>query len=135
MIDHYRRKQPHPRRRAASHPRERRPPHRRAEARSLLPELIDGLPATYRETLTLAEFEGLTQAEMGQRLGLSTSGVKSRVRRGRALVRQQLVACYHLELDRRHHVIDYEPAGSEQWPDVTPAHPRRRLSTFEIRLR
>ena len=60
---------------------------------------------------------GLTQQEMGQKLGLSTSGAKSRVQRGRAMVRDQLLNCCHIELDQRRHVIDYQPTGSGPWPD------------------
>ena len=79
--------------------------------------LIDDLPSAYREALTLTEIDGLTQAEMGRRLGLSLSGAKSRVQRGRAIVRDQLLDCCHVELDRRRHIIDYEPAAAEPWPE------------------
>ncbi len=82
-----------------------------------LRELIAGLPGSYRDALVLTELEGLTQAEMGQRLGLSASGAKSRVQRGRAMVREQLLDCCHVQLDRRGHVIDYELAGTERYPE------------------
>lgn len=71
--------------------------------------LVDNLPEKYREALTLTEFDGLTQAEMGERLGLSVSGAKSRVQRARGLLRDELLACCHFEFDQRGHVIDYEP--------------------------
>jgi len=74
-----------------------------------LHELVDNLPNKYREALTMTEFDGLTQAEMAERLGLSVSGAKSRVQRARGMLRDELLACCHFEFDRRGHVIDYEP--------------------------
>jgi len=74
-----------------------------------LRDLIDQLPAKYREALVLTEFEGLTQAEMAAALGLSVSGAKSRVQRARAMLRDELLKCCHFEFDRLGHVIDYEP--------------------------
>lgn len=74
-----------------------------------LRDLVDRLPAKYRDALVLTEFEGLSQAEMAAALGLSVSGAKSRVQRARAMLRDQLLACCHFEFDQRGHVIDYEP--------------------------
>ena len=59
------------------------------------------LPDPYREALELAELEGLTQAEVAARTGLSLSGVKSRVQRGRAQLRAALLRCCAFEFDRR----------------------------------
>jgi len=39
------------------------------------------LPGPYREALILTEYQGLTQKEMAERLGISLSGVRSRVQR------------------------------------------------------
>jgi RNA polymerase sigma-70 factor (ECF subfamily) len=41
------------------------------------------LPSPYREALTLTELEGLTQKDAAAMLGVSLSGMKSRVQRGR----------------------------------------------------
>ncbi len=72
-------------------------------------DLVDRLPVKYRDALALTEFEGLTQAEMAGKLGLSLSGAKSRVQRARAMLRDELLACCHFEFDRRGHVIEYQP--------------------------
>ena len=74
-----------------------------------LRDLVDRLPAKYREAVVLTEFEGLTQVEMADSLGLSVSGAKSRVQRARTMLRDDLLECCHFEFDRRGHVIDYEP--------------------------
>src|SRR5260221_11649371 len=72
-------------------------------------EMIDDLPVDYRQALILTEYQGLTQKELAERLGLSFSGAKSRVQRAREKLKQQLLECCHFELDRRGHIINYQP--------------------------
>ena len=60
--------------------------------------LIAGLPEIYRVPLMLSEIEGLTQKEVAERLGLSLSGAKSRVQRGREKLRQKLSECCDIEM-------------------------------------
>jgi len=55
------------------------------------------------------EYEGLTQPELAQRLGISLSGAKSRVQRGRARLKELLNQCCTFEFDRRGKVIECEP--------------------------
>jgi RNA polymerase sigma-70 factor, ECF subfamily len=74
-----------------------------------LHSMIDCLPEDYQEALRLTEFEGLTQQELALRMGLSLSGAKSRVQRGRKMLREMLLACCHFEFDRLGKVIDYYP--------------------------
>lgn len=88
-----------------------------------LRDLIEDLPDRYRQALTLTDLDGLTQAEMAIRLGLSTSGAKSRVQRGRKMLRDRLLTCCHIELDCRGHVVDYESRNSGQWPENCPCAP------------
>jgi RNA polymerase sigma-70 factor (ECF subfamily) len=71
--------------------------------------LIDRLPEPYRHALTLTEIEGRTKRELADALGLSLSGAKSRVQRGREQLKASLLACCHVERDRHGRVIDYEP--------------------------
>jgi RNA polymerase sigma-70 factor (ECF subfamily) len=71
--------------------------------------MVTSLPTQDRQALILTEYQGLTQKDLAERLGLSFSGAKSRVQRARAKLKQQLLECCHFELDRRGHVIDYQP--------------------------
>ncbi len=64
------------------------------------------LPPKYAEALLLTYFRGISQVEAAQRLGLSVSGMKSRVQRARAMLKRQLMDCCDFELDRRGGVID-----------------------------
>lgn len=80
-------------------------------ARQLIPfirETVVGLPEPYREALLLTEYEGLTQQQLAARVGISLSGAKSRVQRGREKLKQLLLDCCHVELDRRGGIIDYQ---------------------------
>lgn len=79
--------------------------------------MIDALPEPYREAIQLTEIEGLTQKQLAERLGISLSGAKSRVQRGREQLRQNLVNCCRFEFDRRGHVIDCTPREKEGCPE------------------
>ncbi len=74
--------------------------------------LIESLPEHYREAVTMSEIEGLTQQEVAERQGLSLSGAKSRVQRGRAMVKDALLQCCQLEFDQRGRMVDYDDNGS-----------------------
>lgn len=74
-----------------------------------LGEMIRSLPDGYREAVQLAEIEALAQQEVANRLGLSLSGAKSRIQRGRAMLRGILERCCHFELDGRGNVMDAIP--------------------------
>ena len=71
--------------------------------------MVRSLPELDRQALVLTEYQGLTQKELSERLGLSFSGAKSRVQRAREKLKQQLLECCHFELDRRGHILDYQP--------------------------
>lgn len=71
--------------------------------------MIDDLPEKYSQALYLVEFEGLSQIELANRLGISVSGAKSRVQRGRQLLRDSLMKCCHFEFDRFGTIIDFHP--------------------------
>ena len=80
--------------------------------RELLPcvaAMVDALPDTYREALRLTEYEGMSQKELSERLGISFSGAKSRVQRARGKIKQQLLDCCHFELDHAGRIFDYQP--------------------------
>ena len=81
-------------------------------ARCLIP-FIRCLPPAYGEALMLTEIEGLAQPEAARRLGLSVSGMKSRVQRGRAKLRQALLRCCAVETDRWGNVLDYRERRSQ----------------------
>ena len=76
-------------------PSTERDPEEKAIGRDLLAVLeaaIRSLPPTYRPVVLLRDVEGLSTAEVAYGLGLSEPVVKTRLHRGRALLRRDLAA-------------------------------------------
>jgi RNA polymerase sigma-70 factor (ECF subfamily) len=67
------------------------------------------LAQPYREAVTLVELEGLTAREAAEMVGVSVSGMKSRVQRGRQQLRQLFDDCCEIALDARGKVTDFTP--------------------------
>src|SRR5829696_7346281 len=79
--------------------------------RELLPcvaAMVDTLPDAYREALRLTEYEGLSQKQLSEQLGISFSGARSRVQRARAKMKEQLLDCCHFQFDHAGRIIDYQ---------------------------
>ncbi len=74
------------------------------------------LPSPYREALTLTELQGVSQKEAAAMLGISVSGMKSRVQRGRQRLRQLFEACCLIALDGRGRVVSCEPRPDPKLP-------------------
>jgi RNA polymerase sigma-70 factor (ECF subfamily) len=81
------------------------------ELSTCLKPLMSGMTAADREALQMVEFDGVTQVEAAARLGLSVSGMKSRVQRARSHLRSALHDCCRIAVDRRGGVISYEGKG------------------------
>ncbi len=78
-----------------------------------LESLVDTLPEKYREAMRLTELEGMTQKEAAAKVGISVSGMKSRVQRGRERLKDALLDCCNVELDRRRGIIDVRERSGE----------------------
>jgi RNA polymerase sigma-70 factor (ECF subfamily) len=85
------------------------------EVLSWLRPTAEKLPAKYREALLLADFEGVTQIEVADRLGLSLSGAKSRVQRARGLLADALRRCCEIAMSPDGEVVDFrrQPQSSD----------------------
>ncbi|VBB06458.1 rna polymerase sigma factor 70 region 4 type 2 [Lucifera butyrica] len=77
--------------------------------------IIGNLPAKYQEAIKLTTYQGLSQQQVAQRLGLSTSGAKSRVQRSRAMIKKMLLRCCQLEFDRMGNIIEYRQKGKTKY--------------------
>ncbi len=89
--------------------------YRDAEAKlsSCMGTLVDRLPEPYRTAIQLTEMQGLTHAEAARLAGVSLSGMKSRVQRGRERLKVILLDCCRVELDCRNAVITYQRRDGE----------------------
>lgn len=76
--------------------------------------MIEKLPDTYRQTLIQADFEGKKHSDIAKDLGISVSGVKSRVQRARHMLKELLLQCCHFEFDRYGTVFEYFPKKCER---------------------
>jgi RNA polymerase sigma-70 factor, ECF subfamily len=71
--------------------------------------LLAGLPVAQRAAVEMIDLDGMSQADAAQRAGVSLSGMKSRVQRGRRSLAEQLGQCCALTLDGRGLPMDYDP--------------------------
>lgn len=66
--------------------------------------LLRDVAEPYREALRQVELNGTSQTGLAQRLGLSHSAIKSRVQRGRRMLRSEFDKCCRVEDDGRGHL-------------------------------
>lgn len=78
-----------------------------AELALSLADMVAELPEPYRQALLLTEYQGLSQKQLAESLGISLSGAKSRVQRARQKLREMLLNCCHFIFDRRGGVVEY----------------------------
>ncbi|MES2405792.1 MAG: sigma-70 family RNA polymerase sigma factor [Pseudomonadota bacterium] len=67
-------------------------------ARCLRP-LVLKLPALYRDTLLATDFDGQSMQSLATAQGLSVSAIKSRASRARRMLKTELLACCHVEME------------------------------------
>jgi len=77
---------------------------------------VGRLPSPYREAVTLTELEELSQRDAAEMLGISLSGMKSRVQRGREKIRHMFEECCQMSVDYRGRVIECEPRDLNEVP-------------------
>lgn len=69
--------------------------------------VIQQLPEKYKVALELSMLKGISQKELSEQLGISYSGAKSRVQRGREMLKELLTGCCHIESDHYGNIIDF----------------------------
>jgi len=84
---------------------------------SWLPGMISELTETYREAVDLYELHRVPQKQIADKLGISLSGAKSKVQRGREKLKAILFDCCSFENDRRGNVIGYRVNKPEECKD------------------
>ena len=95
-----------------------------AELAPCLTAMVGRLAEPYRTAITLTSLRGVTQVDAARQVGISNSGMKSRVQRGREQLRQMLARCCAIAVDVRGGVADFhlrEPGacGAPQTPSTT----------------
>ena len=80
----------------------------RRELTNCIRPFLNQLPDKYREAIDLVDLQGISQKELAIKLGLSHSAIKSRVQRGRRMLKNQFHECCSYKLDVRGNLIDYQ---------------------------
>ncbi len=70
--------------------------------------MITQLPDKYRRVVYQSEIEGITQKAVAENEGISVSGAKSRVQRGRAILKGMLYECCEFKINKHNHLIDFK---------------------------
>jgi len=71
--------------------------------------VVSELPEKYRMAVHLADIEGLSMKEVATELGISISGAKSRVQRGRKMIKEIILECCEVNTDKYGNIVDYKP--------------------------
>jgi RNA polymerase sigma-70 factor (ECF subfamily) len=85
------------------------------ELAGCLRPLVDQLAEPYRSAVSAVDLGGQTHTDVAHAVGLSVSGMKSRVQRGRRQLRQLLTDCCRVHTSPTGSISGYEP--------VTGCHP------------
>lgn len=78
----------------------------------LLP-LIEELPEMYRKAVILSEIENMKQHQVADILGISVSGAKSRIQRGRKLLQEGYMNCCDYSLNEKGFLVG-EPKPEDE---------------------
>lgn len=76
--------------------------------------MLEHLPEPYREALDLVDLSGWTQAAAADEVGLSRSGMKSRVQRGRRMLLDRLLDCCRVTRSAAGTIVEYEARGAHR---------------------
>jgi len=78
------------------------------EAVDYMLPIINLLPPEYAEPIRLSDIEGMKQAEVAERLNLGLSATKSRIQRGRLMLKDIFVECCIMETSADGKLISFD---------------------------
>jgi len=76
--------------------------------------LIKGLPDIYREAVILSEIDGIPQKDIAKKLNISYPNARSRVQRGRHMLKDKLTKCCLFNVDVYGNILDYEGKNNDR---------------------
>ena len=80
----------------------------RQELANCIRPFLTQLPDKYREAIERVDMQGTSQKALANEMGLSHSAVKSRVQRGRRMLKDRFRECCNYQMDARGNPIEYE---------------------------
>jgi RNA polymerase sigma-70 factor (ECF subfamily) len=81
----------------------------RGELAECIRPLVMYLDSMSREVLLATDLGDKSQVDAAREAGIAVSTMKSRIQRGRQKLREALLRCCHIELDRRNGVAEFSP--------------------------
>ncbi len=82
------------------------------EAGEFIAPLLKLLPPKYAVPLELSDIKGMKQQEVAKELGLTLTATKTRVQRGRKLLKEEIMSCFHVEVDQKGQLMAFDLKGS-----------------------
>ena len=109
IIDHYRQSTFHESVELDGHANHLQSPNENSfEVSSCVLPKIFTLPENYKEVIYLSEIKGMTQKQVAEKLNLSYTASKSRVQRGRKLLKEALKQCCQVQHNSKGEIVDIE---------------------------
>lgn len=82
------------------------------EAGEFVVPLLKLLPQKYAVPLELSDVKGMKQQEVADELGLTLTATKTRIQRGRKLLKEEIMSCFHIEVDQKGQLTAFDLKGS-----------------------
>lgn len=82
------------------------------EALDYIKPMLAFLPEKYALPLKLSDIDNVKQSDIAKKLNLSLTATKSRIQRGRQLLKAEFITCCHFETDATGNIISFDIKSS-----------------------
>lgn len=82
------------------------------EAVDYIKPMLAFLPEKYALPLKLSDIDNMKQSDIAKKLDLSLTATKSRIQRGRQLLKAEFITCCHFETDATGNIISFDIKSS-----------------------
>tara|TARA_R110000850_G_scaffold150497_1_gene273219 strand:+ start:128495 stop:129091 length:597 start_codon:yes stop_codon:yes gene_type:complete len=82
------------------------------EAVDYIKPMLAFLPEKYALPLKLSDIDNVKQSDIAKKLNLSLTATKSRIQRGRQLLKAEFITCCHFETDATGNIISFDIKNS-----------------------
>ncbi len=92
------------------------------EIKTCLKSFVGILPEKYRQTVELSELGGMKQKDVAEKLKISLPAAKSRILRGKEMIKQHFIDCCKFKLDENGNLVggDWPNENCEQCETCSP---------------
>jgi RNA polymerase sigma-70 factor, ECF subfamily len=76
--------------------------------------VVSQLPDKYRKAVIMADIEGRKMSDIAKEFNISISGAKSRVQRGRKMIKEIILQCCEVTSDNYGNIVEYKPRSCKK---------------------